>query len=492
MLHENLTPLLAVGVLVALWLIYLRTNDRALTQVTSRVQDISPKRWTTKDFEQVSQKLSSSPVSLQDHLPLKTGRRYIVTGGSGFLGGWIIRHLLERGESPKYIRNIDIRPSNRRDFTSGPASEVAFFPVDLTDAEQVKAAFSAPWPKVGHDQPASEITVFHTAAIIRFYERHPSLVPLSAKVNIDGTRNVIDAALAVGASVLISTSSTSVAQHASRLLLWPWEKEPARFVQVVSDDSVLPKRVEEFMTVYSYTKLEGEKLVKEADKRIGSTGKAMHTGTLRPGSAIYGPAADLFEYFIQEQGTPTFFGNMVQNMLYVENCSQAHLCYEQRLIEFIQDGKNPDIGGQAFTVTDPGQAPRWTDIYAALKHFNDGKFTYTSLSPTALLMVSHLVERYYLARHLLRSSKAPLLSFIGRMLPGLAGNLLNLQPSTFHLALLHALVDDSRARLSPEKGGLGYAGMYTSLEGVCRCCDEYKRNGSLRMSGSKLGFGHGK
>ncbi|KAK7457004.1 hypothetical protein VKT23_010307 [Stygiomarasmius scandens] len=474
-----------------LCVMYVRINDNALTRVPSRIQAVSPTRWTREQFAQVSKKMSDSPISVKQNLPPRTGRRYIVTGGSGFLGGWIIQQLLERGEIPENIRNIDIRPSNRRDFASGPASKVAFTPVDLTNAEQVKAAFSAPWPKIDSNQPEPEITVFHTAAIIRFYERHPSLVPLSAKVNVDGTRNVIDAALAVGASTLVSTSSTSVVEYASRMWLWPWEKEPKHFVTVVRDDSPLPKRIEDFISVYCYTKLEGENLVKAADKKVGLNGKVMRTGTLRPGSTIYGPGADSFEYFIQQGGSPSFFTNIIQSYIYVENCAQAHLCYEHRLVELLQGSSNPDIGGQAYTVTDPGPPPMWADAYAAIKYFN-GKFKVTSISPTLLLLLAHFNEVYYLTRRFLCFSKLPLLSIIGNILPQLSGNLLNLQPSTLGLAILHTFVDDSRARLPPEKGGLGYNGMYTTLEGMYRCCDEFKRNGSLRTNFSKTGFGHGK
>ncbi|THU93314.1 NAD-binding protein [Dendrothele bispora CBS 962.96] len=489
---EGLYIFWSITIVILLCATYVYVNDRALTQIPSRAQAVSPNRWTKEQLEQVATKVSKSPFSVKEKLPPKTGRRYIVTGGSGFLGGWIIQQLLERGESPENIRNIDIRPSNRRDFASGPASKVAFFSVDLTSVEQVKAAFSAPWPKLGNNQSEPEITVFHTAAIIRFYERHPSLVPLSAKVNIDGTQNVIDASLAVGASVLVSTSSTSVVEFASRLLLWPWEKESKHFVSVVRDDSPLPKRVEEFISVYCYTKLEGENLVNAADKKVGSSGKILRTGTLRPGSTIFGPGADSFEYFIQQGGMPSFFANMVQNFIYVENCAQAHLCYEQRLVELSQGSSNPDIGGQAFTITDPGQAPMWNDMYAAIRHFTDGGFKATSVSPTVVLFIAYSMEVYYLTRHFLCSSKLPLLPHIGKMLPALKGDLLNLQPPTLGLSLMHIIVDDSRARLPPEKGGLGFNGMYTTLEGVYRCCDEFKRNGSLRLNFLKAGFGHGK
>lgn len=99
----------------------------------------------------------------------------------------------------------------------------------------MEAAFALPWTSsgTGNGDSEPEITVFHTAASIRFYERHPMFLSNSAKVNVDGTQNVINSARSIGASALVYTSSGSIAVHSSRFLLWPWEAEPKYFVQVI-------------------------------------------------------------------------------------------------------------------------------------------------------------------------------------------------------------------------------------------------------------------
>ncbi|KAG1766216.1 hypothetical protein EV702DRAFT_1050750 [Suillus placidus] len=119
-------------------------------------------------------------------LPPKTGRRYIVVG-AGFLGGWITIQLLQRGEDPKKIRILDIHRPTRSDLRTGLAAQVAFFQVDICNAKAVDDAFQAPWPDCDPSETAPEVTVFHTAANIRFYERHLALFPRSSEVNYEGT-----------------------------------------------------------------------------------------------------------------------------------------------------------------------------------------------------------------------------------------------------------------------------------------------------------------
>ena len=52
------------------------------------------------------------------------------------------------------------------------------------------------------DSLSVEITVFHTAAIIRPYERHLSLLSLS-KINVVGAEHAINASRAIGVSILL-------------------------------------------------------------------------------------------------------------------------------------------------------------------------------------------------------------------------------------------------------------------------------------------------
>jgi len=422
---------------------------------------------------------------------------YILSKG-GFLGGWIVSSLLERGEDPKCIRILDLRPPVREDLT---IEGIDFIQVDVSDATALNAAFSAPWPTCP-TSPNPEITVFHTAANIRFYERHESLLSSSERVNVTGTENVINAARIIGASILIYTSSGSVAVRRSHFFLWPWQKEPKHFVQVINDDeNALPKRHDEFFSNYAVTKMRADRLVRSADRSpSGMSGGVLRTGCIRPGNGVFGPRGDMFCGAYLVRGTnPTWVANIMQSFCYVENCALAHLCYEQRLIDLEgKKAKNPDIGGQAFLVADPGPVQTYGDVYTALETMTGGECTFPQLPPTLMLIVAYMVEAYYLARHFMVRSRWGCMKVLGeRLLPPVNTDVVNLQPSLFALTSVHLIFDDSKARLPPEKGGLGYKGAWTTLEGIYKTVKEHQsgvgRSGRRSdLAGISLGFGLGK
>lgn len=411
---------------------------------------------------------------------------------AGFVGGWIVLQLLERGEDPKKIRILDIRPPTRLDLRTGAAQQVAFLQVDVSDAAAVSAAFKTPWPDV---EGELDVTVFHTAANIRFYEHHIALLPRSSKVNHVGTINVTNASKEIGANTLIYTSSASVSLRRSRFWLWPWEKRPAFFVQVNNDDDThLPKQHNHFFSNYAVSKTSAEKEVCAADKSPTSKSHALRTGCIRPGNGVFGPGGDILcgAYLVRKHN-PTWVPNILHSFIYVENCALAHLCYEQRLIELERGSCNPDIGGQFFTVTDTGPPPTYGDVYTAL-HTLDEETVFPILSPTLMLGLAEVVEFFYVTKALLSTSDSLIGRVIARVIPAVSGDLVNLQTPMFALLGVHFILDDSRARLPPTKGGLGYQGPYTTIEGICKTADEYfksDQSGEERSMSGGVSFGFG-
>ncbi|TFY59360.1 hypothetical protein EVG20_g7824, partial [Dentipellis fragilis] len=447
----------AVASLILALYLYIRSNDAKLTTLPKDLAAaFSPHRLTPEDAREAAEELAKAPISVDAVLPPKTGRRYIVVGGAGFLGGWIVCHLLRRGEDPRHIRVLDIRLPTRPDLTTGPAEDVDFRQVDILDRDAVDAAFHAPWPSTG--ETAVETTVFHTAASIRFYERHPVLQHLSDKVNVQGVQNIIDAARSIGTSILVYTSSGSISVRRSRFWLWPWQKEPEFFTQVITDDdNIIPKRHEHTFSNYAASKIKGEKLIRAANGTPSGAGVLL-TGSIRPGNGVYGPGGDILcGAYIARQVNRTFIGSILQNFIYVENCSLAHLCYEARLLETAQGSPNPNpnLGGQAFCVTDAGPPVTYGDVYTTLNTLTDGLTVFHEMSATDMLLLAHVFELVHLAHMLLRQSSSAMLRSLAPLVPQLNGDLVTLQPSLFALTMVHLIWDDSRARAPPEKGGLG-------------------------------------
>jgi hypothetical protein len=440
--------------------------------------------------------------------------------------------------------------------TTGSVKDVDFHLVDISNREQVQQAFGAPWPlssasaaaaaaalnpdpdhdrdpgpiddRRGHedDGDGEDITVFHTAANIRFYERDPRLLHLSDKVNVVGTQNVLDAARAVGVSILIYTSSGSVAVRRMRLWLWPWERRPEFWVQTFNDnndnddddddgDARLPRRHEQMFSNYAASKVKAERLVRQADKTPlapagGRKAKArgderrrqqrlLRTGCVRPSNGIYGTGGDILcGAYLARQVNPSWAHDILQNFVYVENATLAHFCYERRLIERARHGggrsPNPDIGGQTFSIVDAGPPVTYGDVYTVLSTLTDGRTVFPRLSATAMFTLAHVFEWLHLSRSFAASSSSPFLRRVGQLIPAPNGDLVNLQPSIFFLTMVHLVWDDSRARMSPEKGGLGYEPQWTTLAALCKLVAEHKKaNGrfEVRSMGGGISFGFG-
>ena len=386
-----------------------------------------------------------------------------------------MNHLVTRGEDPKNIRILDIRAPTRTDLTQGPAKLAEFVRTDISDEQSVIAGFTKPWPSAAARD--SDVTVFCTAGSIRYYEKHPALVPLSAKVNVTGLENVIKGSLACGATILISTSSGSVSVRRTRFLLAPWESEPKFFSQVLREDpkeSTRPHHT--FFSNYGYTKMIGETRVLAADKSSGAGGKTLRTGAIRPGNGVYGVGGDqLVEMYLRNKDThKSWVPNIVQPFISVEICSLAHLCYEQRLVELGHGGRNPDIGGRPFVVTDAGPPISYADCYRTVEVLAEGNIKFQILSPSWMLLFAYVVQAYYLTTHFLSQSPNGLLRAAGALLPKVPSLMVNLQPSLWNIASVHIVADSSNARARPEAGGLGYEPVWTSLEGMCQLILDYQ------------------
>jgi FlaA1/EpsC-like NDP-sugar epimerase len=121
-------------------------------------------------------------------------KKILVTGGTGFIGGEIVRNLLEYKPVVVRIFSNDEDNTFRMMQELGNRDDVRFLIGDVRDKERVKLAME------GID------IVYHAAAL-----KHVPLCeynPFEAiKTNVLGTQNVIEAALANGVSKLITIST---------------------------------------------------------------------------------------------------------------------------------------------------------------------------------------------------------------------------------------------------------------------------------------------
>ncbi|EJD42934.1 NAD(P)-binding protein [Auricularia subglabra TFB-10046 SS5] len=453
--------------------LYLRHVERALGRVHPEALKASPKRYTDEDVLEVAQQLERAPVDVKPFLGPRTGRRYIVVGGSGFVGGWIVLHLLARGEDPHRIRILDIRAPSRKEFVDGVARDVEFVQTDITDPASVDAAFQDAWPE-GDAALQHELTVFQGASILRYIERAESLLPPVIKINVDGTANVLAAARKAGATAFVYTSSGSIGVKRTNLWIAPWESMPKAYFQRLDDrDLDMPVKHTEYFSNYAVTKIQAEKLVREANGKGG-----MYTASVRPSNGVYGIGGDsLADAYLVRGTNPTWIKHVVQNAIYVENCSIAHLNAEEALLSH-----PAQVGGNAYYITDPNPAITYGDMYRVLSLLSGGRVKFPVVPVAPLMLVAHVIEFLHVAR-----ARFPWLP-----IPRIRGEAVMLQPPIFSLTSIHLVFDDSRARKPPSAGGIGYRTPFTTLQGLAWTTlthEDARRRGEKRADQVNFGLG---
>jgi UDP-glucose 4-epimerase len=123
-----------------------------------------------------------------------SGQAFVITGGSGFVGLYIVEELLKRGASRVVIYDKALNRS--RLATLANDRRIATIEGDITDADRLATAF------------ARAQGVFHMAVLpLGACEKEPAL---AFEVNIRGTFQVIEQAVKAGISKLVYTSASSV------------------------------------------------------------------------------------------------------------------------------------------------------------------------------------------------------------------------------------------------------------------------------------------
>jgi dihydroflavonol-4-reductase len=114
------------------------------------------------------------------------GMKALVTGANGFLGAWLVKGLIREG----YQVSALVRKSSDLSELQGLNPHYVYG--DVTDPASLEAAFK------GQD------IVFHLAGLVAYKKSDQQKLE---KVNVEGTKNVVDACLKVGVPQLLHVSS---------------------------------------------------------------------------------------------------------------------------------------------------------------------------------------------------------------------------------------------------------------------------------------------
>ncbi len=123
-----------------------------------------------------------------------------ITGGCGFLGAALARHLDQHGvtlPSGQRLSNPDIILIDRAGATS-PPDIGRYVPCDITNPDELRSAI-----------PTDTVLIYHLAAVVS--GQAEADFELGLRVNLDGTRHVLAAAAYVApGAMVIGTSSLAV------------------------------------------------------------------------------------------------------------------------------------------------------------------------------------------------------------------------------------------------------------------------------------------
>jgi len=125
-------------------------------------------------------------------------RAYFVTGAQGCIGAWTVKALIERGDQPVVFDLSDDPRRLRLVMDDDQLARVRFIKGDVTDIGAVSAAL---------DESGAKRIVHLAGLQVPFCKADP---PLGARVNVIGTINVFEAALAAGVERVAYASSAAV------------------------------------------------------------------------------------------------------------------------------------------------------------------------------------------------------------------------------------------------------------------------------------------
>ncbi|KAF7516378.1 hypothetical protein G7054_g14182 [Neopestalotiopsis clavispora] len=260
-----------------------------------------------------------------------SGNVVLITGGSGGLASQILRVFLRVGCAQ--LHSLDTRqPSCRLD-------GVTYYTADLTDSGTIRRIFQQVRPGV----------VIHAASP---HFAAPDEIML--RVNVEGTKDLVQIAKEFGTHSFVYTSSASVVSDGKTDLVNADETYP-----VILDDTQ-----PEF---YVYTKALAERIVLSQNSRTQNSTQQFLTCAIRP-SGIFGVGdlvvlPGILDAYFRGQTKVQIGGN--QNLFdFTDNRNVAHAHYLAAVALVRSQNQLPDdnvrVDGEAFLVTNDEPICFWS------------------------------------------------------------------------------------------------------------------------------------
>ncbi len=289
----------------------------------------------------------------------------LITGGGGFLGGWIVRKLTARGD--------EVRTINRSAYPWLEEFGVDARRGDIADADAV------------HDAVKGVDIVFHVAAKAGVWGPDEDY----HAANVKGTRNVLDACRKHGVTKLVHTSTPSVIHDGTD--------------QEGVDESA--PYAQRFLCAYPATKARAEQNV------LAANNPQLSTVALRP-HLVWGPHDNHLVPRLLERGRAGKLRRVgtrdcLIDATYVENAADAHIQAADRL------GPGAPCAGKPYFIANDEPIVVWELIDRILAAGGVQPVART-IAPSIAYAVGAALEAYY--DLIGREEEPPMTRFVAKQL----------------------------------------------------------------------------
>lgn len=302
----------------------------------------------------------------------------LITGGNGRLGREVAKLIYEHWSGVQEIRLMDIVPpqqsviSGITGYGEGRGKpKVSYCPYDIMNVGDLRVCF------------AKVSVVIHCAAVVDdgsvFNRRRMK------RVNVEGTRNVIDACLDCGVQALVFTGSLAQVYTSSL-------ESPVRY----DEELEIPRNANLLFPHYGGSKGVAEELVLEANERRGKDNIPLHTCSLRC-PPLYGECdSNLIPSGLKMAkyacGYSMSIGSRSKTMqsLYTGNAAWAHVVAARKLTD---ESAREVVGGNFYYIGDDSPAWSLSDYHNQfLKSFGYKQIPFLRVPICLLRLVAYLVE----------------------------------------------------------------------------------------------------
>lgn len=316
-------------------------------------------------------------------------RVYFITGGSGFLGAWVARYLILRGEANIWVLDTRKLPSDLL------RHGIGHIKVDVADAEALAAAVDSVLERVRNPLAV----VYHAAADVRHHDGWTMREGRSMK-NAEMAKALVACFGAVVQKyetgpetgpktddeprcVIINMGDTV---QSRRPVSWwkvmgppPWLQQTRSDTEAVDVSS--PSR---FVSLYAYSKALAEKCVLAANEGGG----ALVTSSVRVDGLLSGHYGDtLLTPALRYGGGLLHSWGVPLALVHVEDAVRAAVAVEHQLLD---PASRSNVAGQAFSISGKDLttlAHVYDYIRSSVPHFRPVR-----VQPVIVLLVSQIVS----------------------------------------------------------------------------------------------------